>query len=777
MPGADTIERRIQGNMSAAVLSPYHLGKARETYNLFNVFNALSWNFLVGSIITLLAMRLHASSTYLGLINAILYVSFFFLPVGKILARRFSITGIFSFAWTWRAIGMAPVVVAPVVAALGHRDFALGLILLGVSLFHVIRGIGMIGNNPVLNEMAMGPDRGSYMTQIQIINSAVGMFSGFIVAMVLGREPSLFLYSLIMAGGIASGILSGRLIRKVPEPPGEEGGRKIHFAAIFRDAFSQPGLRRFMGILFIVALVSGVSRVFVVVYSREVFMQNDGMVSLYSVFGGLGNLMIGLLIKFLVDRIGAKPIFIICTIIGLVSMIPIVFFPRNAVGNMTTAVLFLTFLSFVLNFGFLGAEGIAQTYFLGLVPGEMMLDMGILYFLVFGVAGAGGSFFAGLLLDILAAAGLSAFWNFKILYIILIGLTSFVIVLQKNMTPLGALPFLNALKVMFSFRDLQAISILERLNKTRDSREEELLLGALHDTPSQLSIKGLLERARSPRLAVRLESLRAMETLKTLGEDAERALIQDLINNPYTTAYISARILGNHGCFSAISLLRELAASTDYMLAGESMIALARLGDHAFRPQMEQIILGASNPRLKIMGVEAFGIYGSPNSLSVLMDILRVTDPPPYLRDEVVLAMAAILDTQNQFYPILVRYLEEPSLAAILAMDEAEAAFEFYNISLVRKGLRKKSNFAVIAKHAKNLEAASAALVRDNDGALLSRWILELPDSLCPDIVQLVLSETVLDDELSSHDRLRLLIVHWASHELRLWTNRLKGGM
>jgi HEAT repeat protein len=759
--------------MSTVALSPYRLGKARENYNLFNVFNSLSWNFLIGSSITLLAMRLHASATYLGLLNAILYFSFFFLPVGKILARRFSIIGIFSFAWTWRAIGMTPVVFAPLAAALGHRDLALGLILIGISFFHISRGIGMIGNNPILNEMAAGSDRGSYMTQIQIINSAVGMFSGFIVAMLLGRDPPLFLYSLIIAAGIASGIFSGALIKKIPEPPGEEGERKINLIGIFREAFTQPGIRRFVWILFIVALVSGVSRAFIVIYSREVFMQSDGMVSLYTVFGGLGNLIIGLLIKFLVDRIGAKPIFIICVIIGLGSMIFIIFFPASGIENITTAVLFLTFLFFVLNLGFLGAEGIAQTYFLGLVPAAMMLDMGILYFLIFGVAGAGGSFLAGLLLDILAAAGIPIFWNFKILYIILIGLTIFVLVLQKKMTALGALPFLGALKVMFSFRDLQAISILDRLNKTHDSHEEEILLGALHDTPSQLAINGLLERARSPRLAIRLESLRAMETLKTLSEDAERALIQDLINNPYTTAYISARILGNHGCFTAIPLLRELAASTDYMLAGEAMIALARLGDHAFRPEMEQIIIKTKNPRLRIMGVEAFGIYGSPNSLSVLMDILRVTDPPPYLRDEVVLAMSAILDTQNQFYPILVRYLEEPALAAILAMDEAEAAFEFYN-SIMKKGMRKKSAAAGISWHAKNLQTASAALIRENNGAPLSRWILELPNNLCHVVAQLVLSETVLDDELSSHDRLRLLIVHWASHELRLWTNKLK---
>jgi HEAT repeat protein len=329
---------------------------------------------------------------------------------------------------------------------------------------------------------------------------------------------------------------------------------------------------------------------------------------------------------------------------------------------------------------------------------------------------------------------------------------------------------------MFSFRDLRAIALLDRLNKTNDSHEEEVLLGALHDTPSQLAIKGLLDRARSPRLSIRIESLRAMETLKTLDEDAEKALISDLINNPFTTAYISARILGEHRVSSAIPLLRELAASRDYMLAGEAMIALAHLEDEAFRPHIERIILKTKNPRLKIMGVEAFGIYRSPNSLSVLLDILRSANPPPYLRDEVVLAMASILDTQNLFYPILVRFLESDqgsaeTLVTTLAMDEAESAFEYIKSNL---GSRRKPEFAIIVNHAKNIQAAVSAYVREKNGGSLSRWILELSEDLNHPIAQAVLAEAVLDDELSAQPRLQLLIVHWAAHKLRLWVNRLK---
>jgi predicted MFS family arabinose efflux permease len=333
-------------------LSPYRQKKARTVFNMFNVFNALSWNFLVGSIITLFALRMGASSTYIGILSALGYISFFFLPLGKIVAQRFRIVSIFSFAWVVRALGMAPVVCAPLAVYFGYPDLALAMTMLGVALFHAVRGIGMIGNNPVLSYLSAGPDRGSYMTQIQILNSATGMISGFAIALLLGKDPPLFLYSIIMTAGIICGITSGLLIRKVPEPPGDESTEKMNLAGIFREAFSQPDIKLFLIILLILALVSGVSRTFVVVYAREVFSHDDGMILLYSVFGGLGHLLAGTLVKFLVDRIGAKPILRICTIIGMVTMIPILFFPASAIGYLTMGILFLSFLFFMLNFGF-----------------------------------------------------------------------------------------------------------------------------------------------------------------------------------------------------------------------------------------------------------------------------------------------------------------------------------------------------------------------------------------------------------------------------------------
>ena len=756
-------------------LSPYRLSKARDLYNLFNVFNSLSWQFLTGNIITLFALRLGASSTYIGILSAVLYLTFFFLPVGKMLTGRFSMTKIFGTAWMIRAIGMVPVLFVPFVFASGRQDLALLLILVGTAIFHVTRGIGMIGNNPILSFLASGPDRGSYTTQIQIINSAVGMLAGFLIALLLGRDPPLFLYAIIVGVGICIGIFSGVLMNKIPGPGRAEGIKKRKLVAIVREAMAQPSLRRFIVILLMIALVSGVSRTFIIVYSREVFSQSDGMVSLYAVFGGLGTLIVGLLIKFLVDRVGAKPLFSVCVILGLFSMIPVLVFPASIGDNFTSVTLYLTFLFFIVNLAWNGTEGIMQTYFMGLIPTDQMMDMGIVYFLGFGVAGAGGSLLSGLFLDGVTALSGSPLLSFRILYAILIVIAAAALFLMKKLVALGALPFKGALEVMFSYRDLKAISLLDKLNKTSNFGEEETILEALQEVPSNLSTKGLLVRARSPRLSVRMESIQAIDALPALSEDAEKALIDDIIHNPYTTAYRSARTLGNHGVSSAIPLLRELAVSNDYMLAGEALIALAKLADNAFRPEIEKIVLETKNPRLKNAGIEAIGLYKFPASLPLLIDILRGENPPPYLRDEVALSMANILGIQNKFYPLLVRFLADESLVPTLAMDEVESAFEYYMSVHGRKRSRKNSELAALDQQAKAFQGAASNYIQNNNGADLGRWVLLLPENLVDTVVQNVLPEIILNDELVGYPRLRLLVVQWAAHELRLWTNKLKG--
>jgi hypothetical protein len=301
-------------------LSPYKQAKAREVFNLFTFLNSASWTFLAANTVTLFALRCHASSTVIGILSSFAYISYFFLPVGKLVVRRFPIIKVFSGAWIIRSTCMAAFVAAPFVVMAGHESAALVMLVAAVAFFHIFRGIGMVANNPVLNFLATGPDKSSYMTQTQVINNAVSMFSGFLVALALGGSSALWIYSLIAAAGVVCGITAGVSIGKVPEPPAAETASANGFFITFKKALADIPIKNFITIFFLVALVSGVARTFIIVYAREIFMQGDGMVSLYGVFGAFGSFLIGLCIKFFVERIGAKPICIVCTARRRVSL-------------------------------------------------------------------------------------------------------------------------------------------------------------------------------------------------------------------------------------------------------------------------------------------------------------------------------------------------------------------------------------------------------------------------------------------------------------------------
>ncbi|MDR2601369.1 MAG: MFS transporter [Spirochaetaceae bacterium] len=756
-------------------LTPYKQAKAREIFNFFTVLNSASWTFIAGNTVTLFAMRCKAPSFVIGVLSSLAYVSYFFLPLGKVAVKRLPIIKVFSGAWIIRSLCMTPVIAAPFALMLGKSQTALIILLISVAFFQIFRGIGMVSNNPVLNFLASGPDKSTYMTQTQVINNAVSMFAGFIVALCLGSGSAVWMYSLITITGVACGCGAGACIRRVPSPQMEEA-KGPSFKEVLKKALADAPIKNFIIIFFFVALCSGVARTFIVVYARDVFTQSDGMTSLYGVFGAFGSFLIGLCIKFLVERIGAKPIFIICTGLGLVSLLVLVFLhPPAILGNESGTILILALIFLLLNFAFIGAENVGQTYFLCLVPKEFMLDMGIVYFVVFGVAGATGSIASGMILDALGGFGIDRMLAFKLLFIILVLLLATALILQRGLISLGALTVKDALEVIFSFRDLKAIAILDKLEKTKSVEREGALIAALQENSSPLAMAGLLERAKSPRFATRTEAIDALRTQETLSEEAEKALMEDVMRNSYTTAHQSARILGTHKCSAAIPLLRQSIHSGDYMLAGEAMIALARLNDEKSRPEIEAIIKETANPRLKIMGAEAFGVYKSVHSLPVLFQMYKTPNPPPYLRDEAALAIANILDIYNNFHKTLILYRENPEMTPALALDEVESAFGYYKSLLGAQRLKNKELPDVIA--AQSLEAAVKAFTnpKKNDPAPLSRWLLGIPDSLSREGEALILSEAILQEDIRSFQRVQLLTVQWAAYILRLWAAVVKG--
>ncbi len=652
-------------------LSPARLKRARGGFYLFNCFNAVSFVLLSGSFITLFALRLGASNGLVGLLNSFGYVTFFFLPLGKRLVRRRPIVEVFGWGWMFRYFSMVPVLAAPIFAAKGNIGLAFGCIALGVALFNMFRGIALIGNNPVLASLAEGRDRGAFLVNVQIVNNLAGMGMSLVVALVLGKAAATGLYGAFIALGIATGIVGSILLLRTPEPEAYRPTSGVGLWTTTRQALKEKPFRSFFAVLMSISFIAGMARSFLPVYAKEVYAQGDDLVMAYSLIASLGAVVMGLLTRLLVDRLGAKPLYFIFTAVAALSLIPAIVTP--ALASAAAVIGFLGAFNFLTSFGLAGEENAGQTYYFALVPKERNMDLSVVYYLVFGIGGAAGSGAAGVVLEFLHGAGFGIAMSWRIFFgALFVGLVLALLGIGR-LVRLGSASVRESLGVIFSLRDLRVFDLLQQLDRSASSDEEVRLIHAIGSSASPRSQRGLLGYLASPRFEVRVEALLALENIDSLKPEILAALAMEVERNPFTTAYLAARILGKQGASEYLPVLRAALPAQDYMLQGAAMVALARLGDKSALRDIEDILVDTKIPRVRIQAAFSLELLGDRDSVPALVSCLRREDPPAFVSDELVLAVADILGLMDSFYPLYAAFLRSETEGIAMLEDLALA--------------------------------------------------------------------------------------------------------
>lgn len=711
----------------AMALSPARLKAARNSYYIFNALNSFSFVFLSGSFITLFAMKLGASNAVVGLLNSFGYATYFFLPLGKRLVRRHSIVGVFSWGWLLRFFAMVPILASPYLAAHGQTALALGLILAGVALFNFFRGFALIGNNPVLAFLAEGRDRGAFVVNIVIVNNIAGIATNLLAAFALGKSANLALYLVFIAAGIVVGIAGSLFLFKTPEPESYRPSSETDLLKIAGQAFREPSLRSFFGVFILVSFVAAMARSFLPVYAKELYDQGDNLVMAYSLLTSLGAVVMGLLTRLLVDRIGAKPLYVIFTAVAAASLLPAVASP--AIASPVAVVLFLGAFNFFSSFGLAGEENAGQTYYFALVPKEQNLDLSVIYFFAYGTGGALGSLLGGVVLEALRGLGLNTANSYRLFFGFLFLILVFVIIRMTKLRRLGSTSVRESLGIIFSIRDLRAFDLLDRLDRSGDPREEMRLIQEIGRSGSPRSQRDLLAYLSSPRFELRMEALLALENLPSLERPILAELEAELRKHPFTTAYIAARILGKSGDAAFIPTLRGALSTDDYLLQGAAVVALARLDDRAARPQIEELLARSENPRVRVQAAYALELLGDRDSLPVLISSLRREDPPANVSDELVLAIASLLGLLGRFYPMYRAFLEDKEAGRAFLEDAVADA---------------RGNDAEFGK--KFREATALILGEQPKGEAMARLVM---DTGRDPASELLLAEAALDQGLS----------------------------
>ncbi len=650
-------------------LTPRQMKAAQRTFYLFSLLNVISFQLLSGNIITLYALRLGATNFLVGLLYSFVPLAQLLPFVGRIVVRRFGSVRTMGIFWIARYLLMIPILFAPIFASTGRSHIGVLLIVISVIGFNLARGIGITGHNPVIGGITTEQERGAFLANNQLIIHSGAILTGVVMALLLGRESSLLLYTALIFTGILSGLLASMTAFRLPEPPESQGSAVPGFVSSLKDAWQRRGFPRFVFLLTFMSFVIAMITPFLVVYMKRVYDQGDNTVIFFTVMGSVGAIVMALISGFMIDRMGAKPLISLFSGIVTLTLIPLAVAP--SLSNPLLLWLFAGLIFFFLTMGTAGVANAANTYFFAFITPEERLNLGVVYFLSTGSSAMTGSLFGGALLDWMqSGTELSTADAFRLYFGLSVAAFVVLLLLISNLERLGAYSIRNVLNLFISPRDLRALSLLHRLKGTTSATEQRNVIRALGDTQSEISIRDLLQELRSPRFSVRTEALNALSQVKP-NEEVRDALIQEVEKRRFTTAYLAAEIIGKHRVQEGIEALRRSLGSKDFFLIGKSMVSLALLNDRESIPAIERIFEKTRNPRLLIHGATALEIYKSPTSIAVLLKTLEKRTSL-LVRDEIILAISGILRIQEFFYPLYLSYINDKSDGMARLLDSID---------------------------------------------------------------------------------------------------------
>jgi MFS family permease len=308
-------------------------------------------------------------------------------------------------------------------------------------------------------------------------------------------------------------------------------------------------------------------------------------------------------------------------------------------------------------------------YFLSIVEERHRVGIS-LFTRMCGGAAAGllGSFGGGTVLKVLESSALTGLdmykTYFRVVLIVLVPL--FIIVLQLRR--LKEWKVRHILGLLFSIRDMRAMWVMNRIENSQNVNTDVDHLMRLGKIGSRLSESTLRSYLDSPVFSVRIHALQSLRHID-FGEKTVQALIYELQRGQFTSAWVAADILGEHGIKDAVPELRKKLTSSDPFLKGKCMVALTRLQDTASYPDIVKIFINHTNPRVAIHGAHALVEMNEKAHIGLLLEKACMENIQEEVLNEILISLATLCDAGELFYQFLREY-ERDKKEGIMFIDK-----------------------------------------------------------------------------------------------------------
>lgn len=609
---------------------------------------------MTGNIVNLYAMKLGATSELIGILAAMSSLNFLFSFIGLRFIYRLGAVKLMGTFWFFRYLMMIPLLFTVFPAIRAIPLLPLVLITGGTLFFNICKGIALSAGKPIVGSLAHDKERARFSSGNQTMSFVGTTLANLYIALMLGQESPFHRYILIIATGITAGITASFIFLKLPEPD-LEIKKRANFLEGVAEGFRKKSFRELMIIMIITNIGSTLTNPFFVVYCKQGLSLTDQTVVIISTLSSLGVLFVAYLSRFLMDRVGSKPLFFTFNLIKVMLLIMVIFTP------VSSRPLFLSFymtMIFLLNrMCFQGILSSSDIYFFVTSTPEERINQGVVFNLIRGLTGLLGSAMGGFLLGYLQKRLASPTVPFQYYFAFGMVFHLTALFLIHRLPDVSRFSIKSVLGILISPRDLRAIWHLNRLDQSSSPEEEGEILNQIKDNKSDLTREELQSRLESPSMFIRMQAIEGLKNFD-ITDEAEDMLMDQVKNQPFTSGSQAASILGDLGIRKSIPLLREALDSPDYLVKSKASLSLGKLGDKQSIGKIEKNLIQGENPRIKLYSARALELLGSTSSIPLILETIG-KDNIPHFNEELILIISGLLDFTPWFFSRFSIYLKD----------------------------------------------------------------------------------------------------------------------
>lgn len=485
------------------------------------LYNGVAYSLLGDTLVYLLAISFGAGNIALGYISSASYIAGIVLPFVPQMFQGRNHIKVQSLVWVLR--GMVCLLYLGLFVISG--DFAVLLLLVVYTLFNIFRMVGIALNDSTLKNISSVSNRGKVVANVNAAYQSSSIVVRVLTALFLGIQRFSGLVGLVALQmvGVVVNLLASREMSLIPSRSTivYKKGRTV--MVLLKEAMGSVTFRRRLILRWIstaVAVIFGLTTPFLRI---ELGLSNS-VVVLYSVTLGVSVMAASYISKQFSDRLGSRPLVFFSTLFSLF------FFMAWVLVTKSVSPVWFFILGFFTNFFVSLISLLTYRLVAQIMPDEETVAFNSMVNFVIAIIAFGVGILSGFLADkadfarsLFTLDGRAAGNGYTLVFLFAIVLTSIETLVASRLQELGAYSSQAAAQVIFSMHGLRAVSMIEKLERTKDPAKRRFLMLSLGENLNNLATSELRSILASPFSPDKLEAVRA------LADRPRKSLLDDLI--------------------------------------------------------------------------------------------------------------------------------------------------------------------------------------------------------------------------------------------------------